>query len=146
MAATHARTHITHTLLRHTYGGKDPPSHAHKQVLLCISWWPVIELRLDQWYFRFGGLMHPSEEASALFFPCHRAVQGCRQHETWLERFTHTHTHKQKPLPTPCIHSFPVSLIHSASRHFCSSVTLLNNNTPSNAWLFTFPKELKSLT
>lgn len=64
----HARTHIPHT-----HAHKQIQGHtqwcAQKQILLCIGWWPVIELRHHQWYFRFGGPMHPSEEASALLFP-----------------------------------------------------------------------------
>lgn len=66
-----AHTYLTHTHTRtHINGFKDTPNHAHKkQILLCIGWWPVIELGHHQWYFRFGGPTRPSEEASALLFP-----------------------------------------------------------------------------
>lgn len=86
--------------------------------------------------------MHPSEEASALFFPCHSAVQGFSQRETWLERFTYTHTHTTPPR---CTHSFPKSVTHIAPGHLqlCNST---QQQYSLNCLAVYFLKEVKSPT
>ena len=81
----------------------------HKQILLGISWCPVIELGHHQWYFRFGGLMHPSEEASALFFPATELFEPAASVRHGL-RGSHAHTHT---LPAET-NSFPKSLTNGA--------------------------------
>lgn len=135
----HASHACLHTHNTHTFSGTQKQIHghtqscAHKQILLFISWWPVIELGHHQWYFRFGGPMHPSEEASALFFPATELFNTAASMRHGL-RGSHAH------YPSPAAHIASLSHSHTAPRGTCSSVTLPNNNTPSTAWLFTFWK------
>lgn len=108
-----AHTYLTHT---HPHAHKRIQGHtqscAQKQILLCIGWWPVIELGHHQWYFRFGGPTRPSEEASALLFPAMETFEsaaGVRRGPRGWE----VHV-----LPLPAAHRPSLkSVTHGASGH-----------------------------